>query len=446
MSNYKLILGIDIGTSSIKISIIDGKTLELVDSKSISPNAKVKSNNPRGDEQNVLKIFKALQKCISLFPENLLKQVEGIGVCGQMHGIVFWKKQFIQTLWDNHFNIEKSDLVSNLYTWQDARVDASYLEKLPKPKSHLNIYSGYGCSTIFWLNENQINELNKYKYCGTIQDLIVSILCNREDSIMSTHNAASWGYFDVKNNAWNINILKKANFPTNLLPSTVIPGTLAGNLFNTMYGLHKGIVIGVALGDLQCSVLAHFPSLKDAIINISTSAQVAYITNHVEQTSAVAASLNGGNALDVLVKSIFSWIKDLGLSVTEEDLWNRLLNLSSEENTTSLIVNPLMMGERHDPSTYGSLLNITNNNLSVGQIYSGFCKGIVNNLLKMMPKEMLLNADIKKIIGTGTVIVKNSIIRHEIEKNYHMPLIVKETGDAAFGAALSMVKINKGFF
>lgn len=75
MSNYKLILGIDIGTSSIKISIIDGKTLELVDSKSISPNAKVKSNNPRGDEQNVLKIFKALQKCISLFPENLLKQV-----------------------------------------------------------------------------------------------------------------------------------------------------------------------------------------------------------------------------------------------------------------------------------------------------------------------------------------------------------------------------------
>lgn len=65
-----------------------------------------------------------------------------------------------------------------------------------------------------------------------------------------------------------------------------------------------------------------------------------------------------------------------------DELWNRLLQLSSEEQTTSLTVNPLMFGERHDPTTYGSLLNITNNNLTLAELFSGFSKGLVNNLHK----------------------------------------------------------------
>lgn len=66
----------------------------------------------------------------------------------------------------------------------------------------------------------------------------------------------------------------------------------------------------------------------------------------------------------------------------KDELWNRLLNISSEENLTSLTVNPLMFGERHNPTTYGSLLNVTNNNFTLAELFSGFCKGLVNNLIK----------------------------------------------------------------
>lgn len=38
---------------------------------------------------------------------------------------------------------------------------------------------------------------------------------------------------------------------------------------------------GVALGDLQCSVIATLTAITDAIINISTSAQVAFITETI---------------------------------------------------------------------------------------------------------------------------------------------------------------------
>lgn len=86
--------------------------------------------------------------------------------------------------------------------------------------------------------------LNNYDQCGTIQDLVVSLVCNRQQPIMSTHNAASWGYFDVKNCSWNIDILKKANFPVHLLPLVVQPGTNAGTLYDTIFNIPKDTVTG----------------------------------------------------------------------------------------------------------------------------------------------------------------------------------------------------------
>jgi len=38
----------------------------------------------------------------------------------------------------------------------------------------------------------------------------------------------------------------------------------------------------VALGDLQCSVIATLTTMTDAVINISTSAQVAFIAKEIE--------------------------------------------------------------------------------------------------------------------------------------------------------------------
>ena len=47
---------------------------------------------------------------------------------------------------------------------------------------------------------------------------------------MSTHNAASWGYFDTVTSQWNLDILKKEGFPVDLLPTVVQPATDVGQL------------------------------------------------------------------------------------------------------------------------------------------------------------------------------------------------------------------------
>lgn len=64
----------------------------------------------------------------------------------------------------------------------------------------------------------------------------------------------------------------------------------------------------------------------------------------------------------------------------------------------------------------------------------------------MMPTELLLNSGIQRIIGSGSVITKNHIIKKEIENSYNLPLHVNNPEDSAYGAALAILKSNPSLF
>lgn len=90
------------------------------------------------------------------------------------------------------------------------------------------------------------------------------------------------------------------------------------------------------MGDLQCAVLSTLETIHDAVLNISTSAQIAFVADKYcpnsgppKQTPvdyvpyfngkflAVAASLNGGNCLATFVKVLQQWTLDLGFNVPQ---------------------------------------------------------------------------------------------------------------------------------
>ncbi|KAL1451315.1 hypothetical protein WDU94_005704, partial [Cyamophila willieti] len=218
-----------------------------------------------------------------------------------MHGIVFWR----HPAWNDKFELVNEN-ISNLITWQDTRCDHDYLATLPRPDSHLKAYTGYGNNTLLWLLDNQPDavqqfthaatiQVNKtpllwlfdnqpdavqqFTHAATIQDFIVAMLCDLQAPVMSNQNAASWGYFNCKLNAWNAEILRAHHpqFPLHLLPDIQPSGTVVGKLTRDWLGITKDTPINVALGDLQCSVLATLQHNTDAIVNISTSAQIAFI-------------------------------------------------------------------------------------------------------------------------------------------------------------------------
>ena len=76
MTHQKLVLGIDIGTTSVKVVVISKETKEIVGKQSKDTQANVPSDlGIEGNKQDVPKILSAVHSCISRLPKDLLRQV-----------------------------------------------------------------------------------------------------------------------------------------------------------------------------------------------------------------------------------------------------------------------------------------------------------------------------------------------------------------------------------
>lgn len=455
----KLLLGIDIGTTSVKTVLVDGTTGELIKSQSRETQATKNTTVPGGNEQDVSKILTALQFCLSTLPKEKLLNVHKIGIAGQMHGIVLWKSG---ASWSRNsygrFELSSNN-VSSLYTWQDTRAGPDFLSSLPRPDSHLGLSTGYGCVTLLWLKENQGSCLENYDCAGTVQDMVVSMLTDSKRPVTSTHNAASWGYYNAVSKQWNSDILKQQGLKEELLPDVKEAGEEAGKLCCNWYEIPENTPVGVAMGDLQCSIRARLSKRSDAVLNISTSAQLAFemhdgfepsvkkeeLTSTVDYLPyfgsryvAVAASLSGGNVMAAFVRTLQQWTHELGVSVPQAKIWTTLLSQTPRE--TDLSVVPTLFGERHSPSVRAKVDNITVDNTSLASVFSAICKGVVCNLHSMMPRHVLLAAAVKRIVGSGSVLARNHLVRQYVEGIFQLPLVISSDtqADAAVGAAYAV--------
>ncbi|KAK3891420.1 hypothetical protein Pcinc_004719 [Petrolisthes cinctipes] len=455
------VLGMDIGTTSVKCCLVDTITKEVISSQKKDTCSNVPSElGTEGNKQDVPRILSALQMCVSRLPRESMKRVVRVGVSGQMHGCMLWKAghSWEQKPDSDRFAINE---VSNMYTWQDSRCTQEFLASLPTPQSHLAVSSGYGCATLIWFSKHKPELLSRYDRAGTIHDFLVCMLCGLDQPVMSLHNAASWGFFNTVTKEWNREVLAGAGLPLNLLPKVVESGQTAGYIPNTWYSIPANTPVLASLGDLQCSVLPLLSKNTDAVINISTSAQLCFkmppeYTPAEEPPStpqpieyfpffdgsylAVAASLNGGNALAAFVRTIQQWSLDIGFQVPQSKIWQRILELGGNpESCSSLIIRPTLFGERNNPEENASATNVDLGNLSLGKMTRALCKGVITNLHSMMPRSLLEENEITSMIGGGSALVRNPILLKELEEAYQMPVALDTRGDAAYGSALAAI-------
>lgn len=348
----------------------------------------------------------------------------------------------------------KRENMSALYTWQDTRCKPEFLDSLPKPDSHLNCYSGYGCATLLWMLKHKPEKLKNFQYSGTVQDFVVTMLCDLEAPVMSDQNAASWGFFNTEKNEWNIDILQLVDFPVKLLPKINKSREFAGKLNASWNGIPEGTPVSVAMGDLQCSIIATLESREDAVLNISTSAQLAFVVNNMSDLGCktvehlpyfhstylvVAASLNGGNVLATFVKMLQQWMLELGFPTPQSKVWEKLIALGLEAQTSSMKIIPHLLGERQAPTAKASVENIDLSNIQLGSVFKSLCESLIQNLHHMMPKEILRKANVKRIVGNGSGLSRNAVLQRAVEHYYSLPLEFTSGGDAAKGAAIAII-------
>lgn len=56
----------------------------------------------------------------------------------------------------------------------------------------------------------------------------------------------------------------------------------------------------------------------------------------------------------------------------------------------------------------------------------------------MMPREMLVASSIERIIGIGSALRRNKVLRKEVQDWYKLPVDFMSGADAAMGAALAV--------
>ncbi|XP_060060146.1 sedoheptulokinase isoform X2 [Erinaceus europaeus] len=419
MSAPSVSLGIDLGTTSVKAALVEAAPGEpsgfvvlasCARATRAEAAAQIAAVGPQGQEQDVERIIQALHECLAALPRQQLRKVCGIGVSGQMHGIMFWKTGQGCEWTEGGVNpVFEPRAVSHLVTWQDGRCSSGFLASLPRPQSHISVATGFGCATIFWLLKNR---------------------------------------------------LRASGFPIHLLPDIREPGSVAGRTSLSWFEIPKGTPVGVALGDLQSSVYSCMAHRTDAVLNISTSVQlaasmpsgfqpvqipdpaapVAYFPYFDRTYLAVAASLNGGNVLATFVHMLVQWMADLGLETEESTVYSRMIQAATQQKDTCLTITPTVLGERHLPDQLASVTRISSSDLSLGHVTRALCRGIVQNLHSMLSFHQLKEWGVERVIGSGSALSRNEVLKQEVQRAFPFPVSFGQDADAAVGAALVILQ------
>ena len=453
-TNY---LGLDIGTTSVKACLSSAKSGQLfvIKSEKRETCADVQVSAPAaGREQSPYKIIVALQECLMNLGSELANTV-GIGVCGQMHGVVLWTRDLVWGDISRRDNFENK--VSNLITWEDGRCDSTFLSSLPVSSSGYKLCSGFGCCTLIWLARHDPSFLFTYQLSGTIMDLVVFLLCQAPSALISEQCAYSWGYYSPVRGDWDREQLSSIGLPLNILPQ-VSTAVVAGNLAVSLSCLKLGTPVSVGLGDLQCSVLSAAPTASELVVNIGTSAQAVLLCEDRGETPCcdaitsvpyfrgrhllVAAALNGGSVIAKFVDTLESWCRELGGGLLDrETVYDKVIESGLKYLDTDLLISPTLLGERHKPGARASVTNIGPDNLSLGSISSALCRGLIENIAAMLSPEFVRSRGVFSLIGCGSVLERNKLVQEHLKRVYAIPMsLAGPDASAALGASTAMYR------
>ncbi len=425
-------IGLDIGTTTvcgIMIHSASGEVIKTITEKNDSfiqgkPFEKIQ------DPQSIL------NKTHSILDRFLSEQTEidGIGITGQMHGIVYLNAD--------------GDAISPLYTWQDESgnqpydTEQTYAQALSQCTGY-RMSSGFGLTTLFYHTVNHSVPQQAVTLC-TIHDFVAMKLAGKTAPILHISDAASLGLYDIEKKAFDLEAAKKAALPTELLPPI-------GN-DKTILGYYHGIPVSLAIGDNQASYIGSVCNMRDCLlVNVGTGSQISLIRQQENKQMetrpcldgqvnlSVGSSLCGGRAFSYL-EQFFRQTAEMVTGVPSASAYpgmDRVLEQLSDTHT-DLLFNTQFCGTRNDPSARGFVRELSINNFTPTDMMLGVLHGIVDELFSIYK-----NSDEKRLqgyehlIGSGNGIRQNKVLQRIISETFHKPLkIPMHKEEAAFGAIL----------
>ncbi len=463
------VAGIDIGTTSVGLTIMDAEDGLVRRSLSYAHEAALASERPWERMQDPARIFALVQRMIRECGDDW-RQVEAIGLSCQMHGIVYVD--------------DRGEAVSPLYTWQDGRGSLpaedgrSYADRLQTVTGY-PLAGGYGVVTMYHQVENGEVPRSAVHLC-TIGDYVSMQLCGKAKPVVDATNAAGIGMYDDAGGVFDRFAAEKAGLPSGLFPAVAQDGVVLGRT-------PDGKAVVCAIGDNQASFLGAVPSLDGhVLVNIGTGSQLSVYSRELASPGGgwecrpfpgggyllAYAALGGGKSYALLERFYREVVRVFAATNVEEPqagaLYARMNGLALDALTRGLAlpqVDARFFGSREKPhvqlrlpvepvpqtgreqqeqrtthlqQVYGSIRDIDEDDWTVGQLTAGWLNGILDELLGAMERIPGELADaIHTVVGSGNGIRANPAMQLLLREKSRKPLLLPEAREeAAFGAAV----------
>ena len=141
------------------------------------------------------------------------------------------------------------------------------------------------------------------------------------------------------------------------------------------------------------------------------------------------------------VQMLTSWMWDLGLNdhlPATDEIYQRILDCAEKKSLSSLKITSMLWSERHMPDRRAEVSNLSSDNtyISLGDVGLSLCRGLVENLHEMMPKEFLHLHGMQRIVGTGSALIRNQVLQKQVEQVFGLPLVMSDNSEGSVGAAM----------
>ncbi|WP_197080958.1 sedoheptulokinase [Gordoniibacillus kamchatkensis] len=432
-----IVIGIDIGTTSICGAAYEVTAKRLLQAVTL-PNRSGQAEHGQDPASIYGTVETILRQLLARYPK-----AAGIGVTGQMHGIVYV---------DRH-----GQAVSPLYTWQDRKglLPAGEHETIAERMARITGYelsTGFGLVTHAALTSQGKLPADAVKLC-TIADYIAMRIVRGSAPIIEASNAASIGIFDVRQGRFDEAALAAAGISADYLPAVRPSVAPAGHT-------SEGIPVFNALGDNQASVLGSVKELRTSLLlNIGTGGQLSAYSDRYTAAEGletrpfpgggvllVGASLAGGKSYAMLerlfrsVVDVFSDGRERETSASGRELYGRMEQLLDRLPPAGdkLTVRTQFYGTRSEPGAKGAIEGIGPDNLTPEHLTEAFLAGMADELYRyyeLLPLE--LRSGFATVTGSGNGLRHNKHLRRICAERFGMPIVLSAVREeASVGAAL----------
>ena len=436
-------IGIDLGTSSVKLLLIDDKGKIR---KEVTKEYPLYYPQENWSEQNPDEWYDKTYEGLKDLVMGYENEIKAISFSGQMHGLVLLDAE--------------DKIIRPAILWCDQRTSLecdeinSYFGKdILKLTGNIAL-TGFTAPKILWVKKNEPENFKKIKKILLPKDYLAFKLSGIYSTDVS--DASGMLLLDVNKRKWSKKMLdffnvKEEQLP-NLFESYEVVGTLKGNLKDKL-NLKNDIKIVAGGGDQAVGAIG-VGAVKEGILSVAlgTSGVVfASSSKYVVDKDGRLHSFCHGNGeyhlMGVMLSAAASlkwWIEDVEKT---NDYSKLLLEAEEAKFDKNLHFLPYLMGERtphNNPFARGSLtgLNIQHKR---GDITRGILEGITFGLKDILEIIKDINIDVKSVRVSGGG-AKSEFWQQMIANIFEVNVdIVNSTEGPAYGAAI-LAMVGDGIY